>query len=63
MGLKKLGKREIAYPWAVYDVEKVRMGHCRPKSNANKESKGPMNPKDENEVIGLGKSNEVSNSP
>ena len=22
MGLKKSGKREIAYPWAVYDVEK-----------------------------------------
>ena len=42
MGLKKPGKREIAYPWAVYDVEKVRMGHYRPKSNANKESKGLM---------------------
>ena len=42
MGLRKLGKREIAYPWAVYDVEKVRMGHCRLKSNANKESKGLM---------------------
>ena len=22
MGLKKPGKREIAYPWAVYDIEK-----------------------------------------
>ena len=22
VGLKKLGKREITYPWAVYDVEK-----------------------------------------
>ena len=22
VGLKKLGKREIAYPWAVYNVEK-----------------------------------------
>ena len=22
VGLKKFGKREIAYPWAVYDVEK-----------------------------------------
>ena len=22
VGLKKLGKREIVYPWAVYDVEK-----------------------------------------
>ena len=22
VGLKKPGKREIAYPWAVYDVEK-----------------------------------------
>ena len=22
VGLKKLGKREMAYPWAVYDVEK-----------------------------------------
>ena len=42
MSLKKLGKRKIAYPWAVYDVEKVRMGHCRLKSNANKESKGLM---------------------
>ena len=42
MGLKKLGKREIAYSWAVYDVEKVRMGHCRPKSNTNKKSKGLM---------------------
>ena len=42
MGLKNPKKREIAYPWAVYDVEKVRMGHCRPKSNANKESKGLM---------------------
>ena len=40
MGFKKLGKREIAYPWVMYDVEKVRMGHCRPKSNANKKSKG-----------------------
>ena len=40
MGLKKPEKREIAYPWAVYNVEKVRMGHCKPKSNANKESKG-----------------------
>ena len=42
MGLKKSEKRKIAYPWAVYDVEKVRMGHCRPKSNTNKESKGLM---------------------
>ena len=42
MGFKKPGKREIAYPWVMYDVEKVRMGHCRPKSNANKESKGLM---------------------
>ena len=42
MGLKKPGKREIAYPWAVYNVEKVRMGHRRPKSNANKESNGLM---------------------
>ena len=40
MGLKKPKKREITYPWAVYDVEKVRMGHWKPKSNANKESKG-----------------------
>ena len=22
IGLKKPGKREIAYPWAVYDIEK-----------------------------------------
>ena len=22
MGLRKLGKREITYPWAVYDIEK-----------------------------------------
>ena len=22
VGLKKLGKRETAYPWAIYDVEK-----------------------------------------
>ena len=42
MGLKNPGKREIAYPWTVYDVEKVRMSYCRPKSNANKESKGLM---------------------
>ena len=42
MGFKKLEKREIAYPWAVYDLENVRMGHCRPKSNAYKESKGLM---------------------
>ena len=42
MGLKKPEKREIAYPWVVYDEEKVRMDHCRPKSNANKESKGLM---------------------
>ena len=42
MGFKKPGKREIAYPWAVYDLEKVRMGHCRPKSNAYKENKGLM---------------------
>ena len=42
MSLEKPGKREIAYPWAVCDVEKVRMSHCRPKSNANKESKGLM---------------------
>ena len=42
MSLKKPVKKEIAYPWAVYDVEKVRMGHYRPKSNANKESKGLM---------------------
>ena len=42
MGLKKPGKREIAYPWVVYDVKKVRMGHCRPKSNTNKKSKGLM---------------------
>ena len=40
MGLKKPGKREIAYPWVIYDVEKVRMNHCRPKSIANKEIKG-----------------------
>ena len=42
MGFKKPGNKEIAYPWVMYDVEKVRMGHCRPKSNANKESKGLM---------------------
>ena len=42
MGLKKLEKREIAYSWVVYDLEKVRMGHCRPKSIAYKESKGLM---------------------
>ena len=42
MGLKKPGKREIAYLWAVYDLEKVRMGHCKPKSNAYKENKGLM---------------------
>ena len=42
MGLKKPGKREIAYPWAVYDLEKVRIGHCRPKSIAYKESKELM---------------------
>ena len=42
MGLKKPRKRERAYLWVVYDVEKVKMGHCRPKSNANKESKGLM---------------------
>ena len=40
MGLKKLGKREIAYLWAVYDLEKVRMGHCKPKSNAYKKVRG-----------------------
>ena len=40
MGFKKPEKREIAYPWVIYDVEKVRMGQCRPKGNANKESKG-----------------------
>ena len=40
MSLKNPKKREIAHPWAIYDVEKVRMGHCKPKSNANKESKG-----------------------
>ena len=39
MGLKKPRKREIAYPWVIYDVEKVKMGHCRPKGNANKKSK------------------------
>ena len=37
MGLKKPGKREIAYPWVVYDLEKARMGHCMSKSNAYKE--------------------------
>ena len=42
MSLEKPGKREIAYPWVVYDVEKVRMGHYKPKSKANKESKGLM---------------------
>ena len=42
MSLKKPGKREIAYPWAIYDLEKVRMSHCRPKSTAYKESKGLM---------------------
>ena len=42
MGFKKPEKRKIAYPRAVYDVEKVRMGHCRSKSNSNKESKGIM---------------------
>ena len=40
MGFKKPGKREIAYPWVIYDVEKVRKNHCRPKSIANKEIKG-----------------------
>ena len=42
MSLKKPGKREIAYSWVVYDLEKVRMDHCRPKSNVYKESKGLM---------------------
>ena len=42
MGLQKPEKREIAYAWTVYDVEKVRMSHNRPKSNANKENKGLM---------------------
>ena len=43
------------------------MGHCKLKSNANKESKGvngkPMNPKDKNEVIGSEKPNKVGNNP
>ena len=43
------------------------MGHCRPKSKANKESKGvngkPINPKDENALIGPRKPNKVSKSP
>ena len=42
MGLKKPEKRETAYLWAVYDLDKVRMGHCKRKSNAYKESKGLM---------------------
>ena len=42
MSLKKPEKREIAYPWVVYDLKKVRMDHCRLKSNAYKESKGLM---------------------
>ena len=43
------------------------MGHYRPKSKANKESKGvngkPINPKDENALIGPRKPNKVSKSP
>ena len=42
MSLQKPEKREIAYAWAVYNVEKVRMSHNRPKSNTNKENKGLM---------------------
>ena len=41
MSLKKLGKREIAYPWAVYNVESEN-GSLQAQSNANKESKGLM---------------------
>ena len=40
MGLQKPEKREIAYAWAVYDVEKVRMGHCRPKVMQTKKIRG-----------------------
>ena len=31
MGLRKPGKREIAYPWAVYDIEKREWTIAGPK--------------------------------
>ena len=41
MGLKKPGKREIAYTWAANDIENEN-GPLQAQSNANKESKGLM---------------------
>ena len=31
MGLKKSGKREIVYPWTVYDIEKREWAIAGPK--------------------------------
>ena len=31
MGLKKPRKREIAYPWAIYDIEKREQATAKPK--------------------------------
>ena len=44
----------------------MRKGHLRPKVMQTKKERingRPINPKDENKVIGLGKPNEVSKNP
>ena len=40
--LKEARKERNSIPIGSIWCRKVRMGHCRPKSNANKESKGLM---------------------
>ena len=40
MGLKKPGKKEIAYPWAIYDVEKWEWATVGPKIMQTKKVKG-----------------------
>ena len=41
-GLKEARKERNSIPMDSIGYKKVRMGQCKPKSNANKESKGLM---------------------
>ena len=62
-GLKEARKERNSIPWAVYNVEKWKRAATGPKEcKLRKEGVygRPMNPKDENKVIGPGKPTEVS---
>ena len=62
-GLKEAWKERNSIPWTVYEKEKRERAAAGPRQCKLREQgvySRPMNPKDENKVIGPGKPNEIS---